>query len=189
MGWHLSEFSLKFKIFLKSRSSEDARRSLFQTIWVEYQKPILYFIQSMVHEDAEDIFQEVMAKVYQNIHRYNPVYKFSSWIYAVARNHCINHIKRKKITTSSLETQAYALSDGSTPELNLLEMEQFQYLDQAIQSLKPDNQQIAFLKYFEDLSCRQIGTIMNIAPGTVKSRLFTIRNQLKDALEVYYENR
>ena len=189
MGSHLDEFNLKLKIFLQSRSSEKARRSLFQTIWVEYQKPLLYFIQSMVHEDAEDVFQEVMVKVYQNIHQYNPVYKFSSWIYAVARNHCINHIKRKKIATAHLDAHVHALSDGSTPELNLLEMEQRQYLHQAIKSLQPDNQQIAFLKYFENLSCRQIGRIMNMATGTVKSRLFTIRNQLKEALEAYNENR
>jgi RNA polymerase sigma-70 factor (ECF subfamily) len=66
----------------------------------------------MVKDNAEDLFQDVMLKVYRNLDRYNPLYSFNSWIYSIARNHCLNFINKKRLPVQSLESGDESLHSG-----------------------------------------------------------------------------
>jgi len=66
----------------------------------------------MVKENAEDLFQEIMLKVFQNLSTYNPMYSFNTWIYTIARNHCVNYITKRKLLTVDIENKSLK---GLTP--------------------------------------------------------------------------
>lgn len=169
------------------RQSEEA----FNAIWVRYYKPVLYFIQSMVHHHAEDLLQEIMMKVYQNLNRYKPWYSFNTWIYTIARNHCINYLKKRRLDTRRIQEWENIKSSpqhSDNPEHQLLDQELHRHIDKVLESLDNDLRQIAFLRFYEGMKCRNIAQIMKIPHGTVKSRLHHIRQTLKKELEAYDEN-
>ena len=64
---------------------------------MSYRKQLTFFIRNFVRDEAEDIFQEVMLKVFQNIEKFNPLYPFSTWIYTIARNQSLNYINKRKL--------------------------------------------------------------------------------------------
>ena len=178
-----------WRLFIQTggfKQSEEA----FNAIWNRYHKPVLYFIQSMVHHHAEDLLQEVMMKVYQNLNRYKPWYSFNTWIYTIARNHCINHLKKRKIDVhpiSEWENIKHSHQHSENPEDQLLDQELHRHVDKVLKSLDNDLCQIAFLRFYEGMKCRDIAQIMEIPHGTVKSRLHHIRQTIKKELEVYNE--
>ncbi|MBN2030521.1 sigma-70 family RNA polymerase sigma factor [bacterium] len=162
----------------------------FNVIWMKYYKPLLYFIQNMIRHHAEDLLQEIMMKVYQNLDRFKPWYSFNTWIYTIARNHCINYLKKRKLDLHPVEkweTIENIHAHSHNPEHQLLNQELHQHIDVALQSLDCDLRQIAFLRFYEGMKCRDIAQIMEIPTGTVKSRLHHIRQTIKKELESYDE--
>ena len=177
-------------ITLQSRSDIAGRQQLFKKIWQTYYKRLLFFIRNIVQNEAEDLLQEIMLKVYQNLEKYNPFYSFNTWIYTIARNHCINFLNKRKLTTKSMdpiEDNARLGSGNQTPESQLLNQEMNKQIEQVLSGFEPEFRQMAYLRFYEDMSCRTIAKIMNIPYGTVKSRLYGIRQKIKKALETYNE--
>lgn len=177
------------QLYIQTRGFKRSQEA-FNAIWVMYHKPVLFFIRNMVRDDAEDLLQEIMIKVYQNLNRYKPWYSFNTWIYTIARNHCNNHLEKRKPDVHNIEkweniTGCCPLPDN--PEYLLLKKEFQQNMDIALNSLSCDLRQIAFLRFYEGMKCRDIAKVMNIPNGTVKSRLHHIRLKLKKELESYYE--
>lgn len=178
-----------WQIFIQCRKNEDSRKELFDQIWNQYQGRIVYFIRNMIRDNAEDLFQDIMLKVYQNLERYNPVYSFDTWIYTIARNHCLNHLNRKKISIvnpDSENTETLEGMDNDSPEKIFFDTELRQNIETLLRRLDRDNRQIAFLYYYEGMKNRNIAHIMKIPTGTVKSRLHKIRALLKKDLEKFY---
>jgi len=104
-----------WQIFIQCRGSDRSRKKLFNHIWNQYQRRIIFFIHNMVKDNAEDLFQEVMLKVYQNLDKYNPLYSFNTWIYTIARNHCLNYLNKNTkggIFSSSNKTQSFCQKQG-----------------------------------------------------------------------------
>lgn len=178
-----------WQLYIRTRGFRQSQEA-FNAIWLRYHKPVLYFIQSMVYHHAEDLLQEIMMKVYQNLNRYKPWYSFNTWIYTIARNHCINYLKKRKPDVHRIQDWesikgSYQHSDN--PEHQLLNQELHQHIDRALKSLDEDLRQVAFLRFREGMKCRDIAQIMEIPNGTVKSRLHHIRQTLKKELESYHE--
>jgi len=144
----------------------------------------------MVKDNAEDLFQEVMLKVYQNLDKYNPVYSLNTWIYTIARNHCLNYLNKRKLYTVNLdkeEANNFEPINLNSPETQSLNKELHQTIDNILSTFNEDNRQIAFLRFFEGMKNRDIARVMDIPTGTVKSRLHKIRTSIKNELEKYYE--
>jgi RNA polymerase sigma-70 factor, ECF subfamily len=176
-------------ILLFLRKGGETRRELaFNLVWRNYHKRIRFFIRNRVRDEAEDLTQEVMLKVYQNLDRFDPGRPFNAWIYSIARNHCINHLSKKRpdVRASAWDaSDRTAHPDPETPESNYLDRERERVIDSTLADLDADLRETAFLKFREGLSGREIADITGVPEGTVKSRLHFIRMQLEKALEEY----
>ncbi|MBL8148460.1 MAG: sigma-70 family RNA polymerase sigma factor [Blastocatellia bacterium] len=136
--------------------------------------------------EAEDLCQEIFLKVYKNIGQYDQSLPFTPWLRRVACNHTLNSLKRKGLSTSSLEqvdAGSKALSSSNNPEVQMVAESQKKNLQEAIMSL-PENYRMAVtLKYVEDMTAEEIAEIMQVPKNTVKTWLFRAREELRDKLD------
>jgi len=155
----------------------------FETLVLKYEKPVYNLALRMVRvpEDAEDIAQTVFVKAYEKLDSYNPAHRFFSWIYRIAVNESINFCKRNK-KTDDYESGVTGI-DELTPEESFRAEELGEFIGDAIGRLKMDYRLVVVLKHFHDFSYREMSEILQIPEKTVKSRLFTARQQLKLILE------
>lgn len=178
-------------IYIQTRKNHQSRQKIFEIIWKQYHKRILYFIRNMVAANAEDMLQDVMLKVYRNLHTYNPRYSFNGWIYTIARNHCFNQLKKRKLPVQDPVNSSENIvihTDKLNPEKEMIHKELNKKINEIIGAMPYEHCQIAFLRFFEGLKCREIAQILKIPSGTVKSRLHYIRKVLQKKLEQFYEN-
>jgi RNA polymerase sigma-70 factor (ECF subfamily) len=129
-------------------------------------------------QDAEDVTQTVFLNAYLKLRTYNPRYKFFSWIYRMTVNEALNTLKRRK-PTGTLEHEF----DIRTPEIapdTAVELED--RVGRALMRLKPDDRAVVVLKHFASFSYQEIADVLEIPLRTVKSRLFTARQRLRDIL-------
>ena len=180
----------KWNIFLYSNRDSLSRKKIFDEIWKHYHKRLLFFIRNFVGEDAEDLLQEIMLKIYQNMEKFNPMYSFNTWIYTIARNHCFHFLAKKRCINVRLEEIARkdACSTQDSPENEMMGKELYRRIDNFLKQLDPAYQQMAFLRFYEGLKIKQIAKIMDVPVGTVKSRMHLIKKTLKKELEEYGES-
>lgn len=181
----------KWKIVFNSKRDTLSRQKIFNEIWERYHKRLLFFIRNMVGEDAEDALQEIMLKVYQNMEKFNPLYSFNTWIYTIARNHCINFLKKRKLVTRTILEEVIKkdrISYGETPENEIIHKELHHKIEYFLEQLDPAYQQMAFFRFYEGMQIKKIAKIMDVPTGTVKSRIHLIRKALKKELEEYNAN-
>jgi len=145
-------------------------------------------------EDVQDLVQETFIKVYHSLDKYQQSFSFSSWLYKLASNHCIDFLRKKRLSTISLqysnsktdEEQEYEIEDNSNiPDKIMLQTEKSEIIEKAISSL-PDNYRLIIrLRHDEDMDYQQIAERMNIPLGTVKAHLFRARKILEAYLKKY----
>ncbi len=181
----------ELKILLQSQSRDaDAREKCFRRIWLEYFAKLTVFVRCFgagAEGEAEDLVQEIMEKIFRGIGSYDPRYSFSTWVYAVARNHCLDSVRRRGRAPRLVALEA--LPDSSqpaergTPELRLMGREDDRRVRLFIETADPDTRQLAFLRFYRKLGCGRISEIMGIPVGTVKFRLHRFRNEVRAHLE------
>ena len=141
------------------------------------------------HEDALDLSQDAFIKAFKAIKTFDLKAPFFPWFYKIIKNHCLNHIKKnKRFEHQSIEEQA---EDQfiQYPDTKPLPDDLYQMSDmnlrlwKAIETLKPDFREIITLKHYHGLSYKEIAEALNIPIGTVMSRLFNARQELKDIVE------
>ena len=172
----------RFLLYLHINSSDENKEHAFNEIWKKYYQRLYVFIQPIVKENTADVLQTVMLKVFQNLDKYNPVYSFSTWIYTIARNCALNHAVKKQINVDySSEPDLHGAEENF--EQQYLCKEELLLITSFLQSLPELHQQIAFLRFFEGFSISEIAAIVDIPAGTVKSRLYYLRKELKHIIE------
>ncbi len=156
-------------------------KETFEGIIREYEKRIFNTVYRLVgnYEDAMDITQTVFLKTYEKLNLYDPAYNFFSWLYRIAVNESINHIKAKK-ANASIDREL--VSARRTPEEQITQHRQADRVQNALDKLNMEYRTVVVLKYFLDLSYQEISSIVGVPVKTVKSRLYTAREQLKDVL-------
>ncbi len=154
----------------------------FEAIVQRYERTVFNVAYRVVkdQDDAADITQSVFIKVYRKLGSYDPRYRFFSWIYRITVNESINHLKRTK-RRAEVDCGPEARGRG-TPWESLAQTEKSDFLQNALMVLKLDYRVVIVLKYFLELSYREISEIAGIPEKTVKSRLFTGRQLLRDIL-------
>jgi len=143
------------------------------------------------HETALDLSQEAFVRAFRSIQKFDPQRKFFTWFYQILRNLCFNSIRNKARQAAPFSeigtNQINQIIDSSqNADENLERDELKEILWQALNSLKPHEKEIIVLKDFQDLSYKEIATILQCPVGTVMSRLFAARKTLKTKLEEYY---
>ncbi len=151
-------------------------------ILVDRYQRIMYNVAIRVvrrREDAEDVVQSAFIKAYENLERFDPKYRFYSWLYRIAMNEALNAARKENRTTPFTEREE-ALDED--PESELRKNETSRHVETALMELSPSDRAIILLKHFEGFSYEEIAYIFEIRPKTVKSRLYTARQRLKDVL-------
>ena len=138
-----------------------------------YQKPLFNVALRMLGDpqDAEDVTQTVFLNAYLNLRRFDPRYRFFSWIYRMTVNESLNALKRRRPTVT-LEDVYVARTEPPAEES----------VERALMRLKPDDRALVVLSHFVSFSYQEIADVLEIPVKTVKSRLFTARERLKLAL-------
>lgn len=136
-------------------------------------------------EDAEDLTQEVFIKVYKSISRFNNKCKFSTWVYRIAYNTCIDRYRKKKFKTVGLSEVAQPSDDADkfNPELNALQSEKARLIKECLANMKVQYRNIIILRDIQDHSYEEIASILKLPLGTVKSQISRARRALKKNLD------
>jgi RNA polymerase sigma-70 factor (ECF subfamily) len=154
----------------------------FGTLIDRYERPVFHAILHMVgnREDAREICQQVFMKAFEHLASYDPERKFFSWIYRAAMNESINHLKARH--------PAEPLSDNlenpeEDPETHFESIEAATHLQDAVMSLPQNYRAVIIMRHFLHLSYREVADVLDVPEKVVKSRLFTARQLLREALE------
>ncbi len=159
------------------------------TLIVQYQHWVYNIAYGLLghREDAQDTTQDVFLSVWQNIHKFQFRSRFSTWLYKIVKNKCLNVIdqkKRRKTDPMEIDdTQPWVPLDTVTPEQEVLRTEQAEILHAALGKLKESYRTILVLRELRELSYEEIAEILNCTLGRVKSRLHEARKALRQELE------
>ncbi len=153
----------------------------FGEIVQKYQKMIYNIVLRMVPDpaDADDITQTAFVKAYEKLGSYRTEYPFFSWIHRIAVNEALNFLKQQKRIVALDDTHE---SVGDDPESEYSRNELQERIDRALEKLTPEYRIIIVLRHFGELSYSEIGEILDVPVKTVKSRLFTARQELRSIL-------
>ena len=155
----------------------------FNILVNKYEMQIIKFVYNMIRdkEASEDITQEVFITVYNKLFMYNPNYKFSNWVLQIARNKCIDYIRKyKRVYGSNLEEMKDVSSKEISPEQFAEYNETKDLVMNYINSLSPLDRQLILLRYTQELTFYDIGEILNMSESAVKRRYYKIRDKFKE---------
>ena len=154
----------------------------FETLLVRYERPVYNAAYRMLHsrDDARDVTQTVFLKVYENRDHYDPKYRFFSWIYRIALNESVDVLKRSS-RLEPLDTDTISQTQG--PEQQASSEQLSEGVQTALMTIKFDYRSVVVLKHFLGCSYSEISEILEIPEKTVKSRLYTARQLLKEQLD------
>ncbi len=169
-------------------------KNAFATLVKRYQNKVYSTVLRMCRsrEDAEDISQEIFLKVYSGLSRFRAESSFSTYLYKICTNTTIDHIRKQNSTVDT--TSLYKESDDGlylvepedsapSPMASLEQKEKIALLRQAIEALPENHREIIILREINELSYDEIGEILDLEEGTVKSRINRARAKLKKELE------
>ncbi len=177
---------------VKKAKAGDARA--YDQLMSLYHDAVFNIILRMVHnrQEAEDLTQETFIKAYHSIGSFNEDYAFSTWLFKIATNHCIDFFRKRKLVTFSMDEPIkykdeeisfeYATKDPDV-EKSMVANEKSRIIRQAIEKL-PDKYRMAIiLRHHEEKSYEEIAEILDLPLGTVKARIFRAREMLKKILK------
>ena len=169
------------------------REDGFEELVRRYQRPIVAYVYRMVgdYDTALDLAQEVFIKVYNSLGRYRPEFKFSTWIYRIAHNASIDHLRRAG--SSRTEEMEVAGDGGSTfekpiasksltPEQETERGERRAEIEEVVRQLAPAYRELIVLRHSHDLSYDEIAEVTGLPLGTVKNRIFRAREAMRELL-------
>jgi RNA polymerase sigma-70 factor (ECF subfamily) len=167
------------------------REAGFEELVRRYQRPIAAYVYRMVgdYDSALDLTQEVFIKVYNSLGRYRSEFKFSTWIYKIAHNAAIDHLRRYSVREQALSTgldgdrREIALeSRRLTPEQESEKKERRSEIEAVVHLLPSAYRELIVLRHSHDLSYDEIAEVTGLPLGTVKNRLFRAREAMRDQL-------
>lgn len=159
-------------------------RAAFSALVTRYQRPVYHAVYRILgnREDARDVTQTVFLKVAERVERYDPKYRFFSWLYRIAVNESIDAMRRNGRERTLQESDEESAPEADGPEQRLDQQQQARRIESALRMLKPDDRVVISLRHFADCSYQDIAQILAIDEKTVKSRLFDARRRLAQRL-------
>ncbi|MFT6166347.1 MAG: RNA polymerase sigma-70 factor (ECF subfamily) [Vicingaceae bacterium] len=169
-------------------------QTAYTSIMVRYREPIYYLVLKMIRNesDAEDISIEAFEKAFKKLDQYTPEYAFSTWLFRIATNHCIDFIRKKKLNTTSLdrfwdndESEGGRMQIEGTskdPEEAYIEQQKIDLMREYVDKLEEPYKTVVTLRYFKEWSYDEIVDKLDVPLGTVKAQLFRSRALLADLM-------
>lgn len=192
---HLTDKAQRdYKLVIAAREHGDQKA--YASLLQNYRDTIYFMLLKMTNDadDADDLTIEAFGKAFRSLHQYTPDYAFSTWLFKIASNNCIDFIRRKKKDLLSLndpfmegdgEKGLNLASSDNDPEKELIAAQKIKLMREVVEKLKPRYRRLVELRYFKEYSYEEIAEELNLPLGTVKAQLFRARdflhNLLKDA--------
>jgi RNA polymerase sigma-70 factor (ECF subfamily) len=193
IGEHLSDKGKKDLGLVEKAKEGD--QAAYAELMDRYRESVYFMLLKMIKnsDDAEDLTIEAFGKAFNRLEQYSPSYAFSTWLFKIASNNCIDFIRKKRVYLTSMD-HAYANSDGDSVridvESNTLDPEEEIIKDQkvimmrlVVSKLKPRYRELIEKRYFEELSYEEIAKEMDLPLGTVKAQLFRARDFLANMMK------
>jgi RNA polymerase sigma factor (sigma-70 family) len=161
----------------------------------KYRDAIYFMLLKMVNNpiDAEDLTIEAFGKAFKNLNQYTPNFAFSTWLFKIASNNCIDFIRKQRTNTVSLDQSvdegdslspsSLIQSDTPDPEANMINEQKIKLLRDVVTKLKPRYRTLIELRYFQEYSYEEISVHLELPIGTVKVQLFRARELLLNILK------
>jgi len=166
----------------------------FAKLMSRYKDAIYFMLLKMVNNknDAEDLTIEAFGKAFKNLHQYSPSYAFSTWLFKIATNNCIDFLRKRRGVYISIEnnlengdndTPIKLRSNDPNPEEKLIRIQKAILMRKIVHNLKPRYRTLVELRYFREFSYDEIAKELNLPLGTVKAQLFRARDMLFKMIE------
>lgn len=192
---HLTEKALRdYK--LVQRAIEHGDQQAYADLMKNYRDSLYFMLLKMTNNphDAEDLTIEAFGKAFKKLHQYTPDYAFSTWLFKIASNNCIDFIRKKKKYTFSIdqnfdedetgtELAGKIPADTLDPEEELVKKQKIKLMHEVVEKLKPHYRTLIELRYFKEFSYDEIAQELNLPLGTVKAQLFRAREFLYQILK------
>ncbi len=161
----------------------------FNDLVNSYKKQIYHIILRMIRnsDDAMDLAQDTFIRAYKNINNFKEESSFYTWIYRIAVNLCLNHIKRNKIKSwlsfDEIPKPIKAKKDNPVRETERIELQEL--INEAVRNLPERQRAIFIMRYYEDMSHKEIAKILDRSEGAVKAGYFHAVKKLQKELAAY----
>ena len=190
---HLSEKGKKDLVHVQA--AINGSQSAYASLMDRYRESIYYMMLKMVGntDDADDLTIEAFAKAFNRLEQYSPNFAFSTWLYKIASNNCIDFLRKKRIKVTSMDT-GIKTGDGETiyfdaksntrdPEETVMHKQKVKHMRELVSKLKPRYRLLVEKRYFEELSYEEISKELDLPLGTVKAQLFRARDFLANLID------
>ena len=168
---------------------ESGNRSAYSQLMDAYYDKVYSRMLKMTGQpvDAEDLTMEAFNKAFAKLEQYTSDFAFSTWLYRIAKNNCIDHLRRNKKESDAMVDEHLAevgitaheiANQLPSPEQEMINQQEIRLLRDVVETLHPKYKEIIKMHYFDELSCEEIGARLDIPEGTVKVRLFRARELL-----------
>lgn len=167
----------------------------YAELMVRYKDSIYFMILKMVNnkEDANDLTVEAFGKAFENIEKYRPEFAFSTWLFKIATNNCIDFIRKKRLKTFSIdetfdsqegdERKMDFASEGLDPEEKMIKKQKNDLMRTIVDKLPIRYKQLVIMRYFDERSYEEIAEELDLPLGTVKAQLFRARDLLFNTIK------
>lgn len=186
---NLSDKALKDYNLVK-KAIDNGDQKAYAELMSRYKDSIYFMLLKMVNnrDDADDLTIEAFGKAFKNIRQYTPDYAFSTWLFKIATNNCIDFIRKKRKQTFSID-KGIETDDGGElnidikstqpdPEENMMKKQKVMMMRDVVERLKPRYRKLVELRYFQERSYEEIAEELSLPLGTVKAQLFRAREFL-----------
>jgi len=182
------------------RQALSGDQEAFRKLRHKYHDAIYNLIYRMIREkeEVEDLTQEAFIKAFTSLSSFNEEFAFSTWLYKIATNNCIDYIRRKKLQKFSIDKPieskdsdfSFELPDSTyEPDKDMIALQRKKLLDEAINALPPKYRRVIRMRHTEEKEYQEIADILGLPLGTVKAHIFRAREllykYLKDRLRHY----
>jgi RNA polymerase sigma factor (sigma-70 family) len=194
VGSHLTEKGLRdYKLVQLAVNTGDQKA--FAELMNNYRDSLYFMLLKMTNNphDADDLTIEAFGKAFKKLEQYTPNYAFSTWLFKIASNNCIDFIRKKKKNTFSLNNKG--VDDNShemgdripsptlDPEERIIKKQKIEMMREVVEKLKPHYRTLIELRYFKEYSYEEISEELQLPLGTVKAQLFRAREFLFNILK------
>lgn len=170
-------------------------QSAFAQLMERYNRSLFHMLLKMVRnvDDAEDLTMEAFAKAFKNLDKFKKDFTFSTWLFRIATNNCIDFIRKRRLQTTSIE-DFYTDKDGETSNLDIkddaldpqeeaIKAQKAEIVQEVVNKLPPKYRRLVRLRYFEELAYQEIAEELDLPLGTVKAQLHRARELLLDMIK------
>ena len=178
----------------------DGDQRAYAALMNNYRDSLYFMLLKMTNNssDADDLTIEAFGKAFKKLGQYTPEYAFSTWLFKIASNNCIDFMRKKKKRTFSMndspdgeegnELANYIASDSPDPEENVMKKEKMGLMREVVEKLKPHYRQLIELRYFKEYSYEEIAAELDLPLGTVKAQLFRAREFISNIMKNIPDN-